>query len=139
MKALGGAFNQEKALVGAFSVIVQPLVEPMDRFAALIQVGAAYTGVASFHPVTVTSLLALHTYTGPLLVASLPAPHTCGSQLVTVLLLYTLTEMTLFCAISTAMRHHLFVWTVFSPKLLYLGMNLIVYSTISTLLLTVNK
>ena len=35
VKALVGAFNQEKALVGAFSVIVQPVVEPMDRFAAL--------------------------------------------------------------------------------------------------------
>ena len=34
--ALVGAFNQEKALVGAFSVIVQPVVEPMDRFAALV-------------------------------------------------------------------------------------------------------
>ena len=37
MKALVGAFNQEKALVGAFSVIVQPVVEPMDRFAALLR------------------------------------------------------------------------------------------------------
>ena len=36
MKALVGAFNQEKALEGAFSVIVQPVVEPMDRFAALV-------------------------------------------------------------------------------------------------------
>ena len=36
MKALVGAFNQEKALVGASSVIVQPVVEPMDRFAALV-------------------------------------------------------------------------------------------------------
>ena len=36
MKALVGAFNQEKALVGAFSVILKPVVEPMDRFAALI-------------------------------------------------------------------------------------------------------
>ena len=36
MKALVGAFNQEKALVGAFSVIVQPVVEPMDRFTALV-------------------------------------------------------------------------------------------------------
>ena len=36
MKALVGAFNQEKALVGAFSVIVQPVVEPVDRFAALV-------------------------------------------------------------------------------------------------------
>ena len=38
MKALIGAFNQEKALVGAFSVIVQPVVEPMDRFAALVTI-----------------------------------------------------------------------------------------------------
>ena len=37
MKALVGAFNQEKALVGAFSVIVQRVVEPMDRFTALAQ------------------------------------------------------------------------------------------------------
>ena len=36
VKVLVGAFNQEKALVGAFSVIVQQVVEPMDRFAALI-------------------------------------------------------------------------------------------------------
>ena len=37
MKVLVGAFNQEKALVGAFSVIVQPVVEPIDRFAALLR------------------------------------------------------------------------------------------------------
>ena len=36
MKALIGAFNQEKALVGAFSVIVRPVVKPMDRFTALV-------------------------------------------------------------------------------------------------------
>ena len=36
MKAVVAAFNQEKALVGAFSVIVQPVVELMDRFAALV-------------------------------------------------------------------------------------------------------
>ena len=35
MKAVVAAFNQEKALVGAFSVIVQP--EPMDRLTALIK------------------------------------------------------------------------------------------------------
>ena len=47
MKALVGAFNQEKALVGAFSVIVQPVVELMDRFAALlvtVRSGAAAAG-----------------------------------------------------------------------------------------------
>ena len=36
MKALVGAFNQEKALVGAFSVIVQPFVEPMEPYTALV-------------------------------------------------------------------------------------------------------
>ena len=35
VKAVVAAFNQEKALVGAFSVIVKPVVEPMDRFTAL--------------------------------------------------------------------------------------------------------
>ena len=34
-----GAFNQEKALVGAFSVIVQPVVEPMEQYTALTKVG----------------------------------------------------------------------------------------------------
>ena len=37
MKAVVAAFNKEKALVGAFSVIVQPVVEPMDRFTALVR------------------------------------------------------------------------------------------------------
>ena len=41
MKALVGAFNQEKALVGAFSVIVQPVVEPMEHYTALLQVMVA--------------------------------------------------------------------------------------------------
>ena len=36
VKALIGAFNQEKALVGAFSVIVQPVVETMEHYTALI-------------------------------------------------------------------------------------------------------
>ena len=44
MKALVGAFNQEKALVGAFSVIVQPVVEPMDRFTALVIIIIMITG-----------------------------------------------------------------------------------------------
>ena len=36
VKALVGAFNQEKALVGAFSVIVQPVVEPMEHYTVLV-------------------------------------------------------------------------------------------------------
>ena len=50
MKALVGAFNQETAPVGAFSVIVQPVVEPMDRFSALpgrVRRGAARARAAA--------------------------------------------------------------------------------------------
>ena len=50
MKALVGAFNQEKALVGAFSVIVQPVVEPMDRFAALLWTISSITARAALQP-----------------------------------------------------------------------------------------
>ena len=38
MKALVGAFNQEKALVGAFSVIVRPVMEPMEHYTALARI-----------------------------------------------------------------------------------------------------
>ena len=41
MKALVVAFNQEKALVGAFSVIVQSVVEPMNQYTALIYIESA--------------------------------------------------------------------------------------------------
>ena len=40
MKVLVGAFNQEKALVGAFSVIVQLVVEPMEHYTAPIRAAA---------------------------------------------------------------------------------------------------
>ena len=36
MKALVGAFNKEKALVGAFSMIVHPVLEPMEHYTALV-------------------------------------------------------------------------------------------------------
>ena len=39
VKAVVAAFNQEKALVGAFSMIVQPVVEPMDQYTALVLSG----------------------------------------------------------------------------------------------------
>ena len=37
MKALVGAINQEKALVGAFPMIVQPVVEPMEHYTVLVR------------------------------------------------------------------------------------------------------
>ena len=48
MKALVAAFNQEKAVVGAFSVIVQPVVEPMEHYTALALLLRLMTPAASF-------------------------------------------------------------------------------------------
>ena len=47
MKALVGAFNQEKALVGAFSVIIQPVVEPMEHYTALVNTKQSKRGGGS--------------------------------------------------------------------------------------------
>ena len=47
MKAVVVAFNQEKALVGAFSVIIQPVVEPMDRFTALVKIAELLHALAA--------------------------------------------------------------------------------------------
>ena len=57
MKALVGAFNQEKALVGAFSVIVQPVVEPMDRFTALARM---LISLVEFQSRNILRLVAFH-------------------------------------------------------------------------------
>ena len=50
MKALVGAFNQEKALVGAFSVIVLPVVEHCTALTSM------WTGISSFCRVAGVSL-----------------------------------------------------------------------------------
>ena len=45
VKAVVATFNQEKALVGAFSVIVQPVVEPMEHYTALVGTLAGVLGL----------------------------------------------------------------------------------------------
>ena len=57
MKALVGAVNQEKALLGAFSVIVQPVVEPMDRFTALARM---LISLVEFQSRNILRLVAFH-------------------------------------------------------------------------------
>ena len=55
MKALVGALNQEKALVGAFSVIVQPVVELMENYTALIYIDSDITWIFAAARAEVTS------------------------------------------------------------------------------------
>ena len=105
-----------------------------------IDVGAGYTGMVAFLPVVVTTLMAIHTYTGPIIVMTFFVRDiTNVDNFLNTIFNSSLLEIILFCLISTAMRYHLFVWTVFSPKLLYLGMNLIVNAVISVCVFVSNK
>ena len=57
MKVLvGQPFNQEKALVGAFSVIVKPVVEPMEHYTALVP-SLAPPGEARHHLLELPGIL----------------------------------------------------------------------------------
>ena len=107
---------------------------------ATVEVAAGYTGLQEHRPVLVCLLLALHTYSGPLLVllqeaALLPGPLL--QPLLVALPLVLGAELTVFSLLCLLLRHHLFVWTVFSPKLLYLGMNLVVVTVTATALVLV--
>ena len=75
--------------------------------------------------------MALHTYSGPLIVLlSSSAPFL---PLLRLLPLTLGLELTVFSLLASLLRHHLFVWTVFSPKLLYLGMQLVMLTLLATL------
>lgn len=102
---------------------------------ASIDVGAGYTGMISYNPGIITFLMAVHTYSGPIIVLTFYQSTIRNLQWFTkAIFVSMLLEIFVFCTISTILRYHLFVWTVFSPKLLYLGMNLIVNSCLCTLI-----
>jgi ethanolaminephosphotransferase len=108
---------------------------------ATINVGAGYIGVGTYWPAIVTALLAVHTYTGPLLVYAhyaayngyrghrRDAPGEAAAALVETYFYLAAGQLAVMSVLCTVLRFHLFVWTVFSPKLLYLGMELIVTTT----------
>jgi ethanolaminephosphotransferase len=96
---------------------------------ATVSVAAGYTGVAAYWPPVVGSLLAIHTYSGPLIVYAHYAAtngRTAAAVLAETYFYLAAGQAAVFSLLCTALRFHLFVWTVFSPKLLYMGMELIV-------------
>jgi len=108
---------------------------------ATINVAAGYIGVGAYWPAIVTSLLAIHTFTGPLLVYAHYAAYdgypssglanriAPSAALAEVYFYVASGQALLMSVLCTALRFHLFIWTVFSPKLLYIGMELIVTTT----------
>ena len=101
---------------------------------ASIDVGAAYVGISSFNPLIVGSLLAINTYSGPILWTILAFANE-EKPSYSPFLFFRGLEIALYLVVVTSLRHHLFVWTVFSPKLLYLGMAVTVVNILHTILI----
>lgn len=106
---------------------------------ATIDLNAGYIGLDSYHPVLVGAFLTLNTFSGPILTFLLALCHLyeqlCGSNItvdqskkirstiaVNLLRIQSVQlglPLTVYLIVATLFRNHLFVWTVFSPKLIY--------------------
>ena len=94
-----------------------------------IDVTAGYTGLTGYSSLPVVVLLAVHTFSGPLLTYAFFTERREDTVLAeTAFFASTWLDLVVFSALCILMRFHLFVWTVFSPKLLYFGMELIVFN-----------
>ncbi|OAD62584.1 GPI ethanolamine phosphate transferase 2 [Eufriesea mexicana] len=96
---------------------------------ATIDVAAGYVGVQSYIPLINGSLLLINTYSAPglaylLLVYHAILQHTFDTrkivaQISKTYITWRLLPVAIYTIIISIQRHHLFVWSVFSPKLLY--------------------
>ncbi|KAF3420554.1 hypothetical protein E2986_01438 [Frieseomelitta varia] len=96
---------------------------------ATVDVAAGYVGVQSYMPFINGSLLIINTYAAPLLSyflliyhAILQHPYNTCETIVRISKIYTtwrLLPVAIYTIIISIQRYHLFVWSVFSPKLLY--------------------
>lgn len=102
--------------------------------------GAAYTGISSYHHVVVGTMLALSTFGGPILWSVMLSKSyfrddEAAAHSFAPILLSRGIEVSLYLIVTTIERHHLFVWTVFSPKLLYLFMAVLVLNIVYSITL----
>ena len=94
-----------------------------------IDVTAGYTGLTVYNSLAVVVLLAVHTFAGPLLTyAFFMERRGNAAWAETAFFASCWLDLVVFSALCILMRYHLFVWTVFSPKLLYFGMELVVFN-----------
>jgi ethanolaminephosphotransferase len=86
-----------------------------------VDVSRGYIGMTEYSPVLVGALLAAGTYAGPITVvcASCCAPLDRRKRVSSVwVCARSLATVTSLC-MTVFLRHHLFVWSVFAPKLLF--------------------
>ncbi|KAK0168025.1 hypothetical protein PV327_001866 [Microctonus hyperodae] len=105
---------------------------------ATVDVAAGYVGLQSFILPITTIFICINTFSAPILaylmtlhdeITSRELNRTVGEKIFLLNRLFTLFKflpLSVYTIIITIMRYHLFVWSVFSPKLLYEAM----YSTV---------
>lgn len=97
---------------------------------ASIDLSAGYIGLNTFNFFTVGALLTVNTFSGPILsfIAFIHNIYDCNEQmsqtkhtkLISPLIILLVTfPFTFYVFIILILRHHIFIWSVFSPKLLY--------------------
>ncbi|XP_042528702.1 GPI ethanolamine phosphate transferase 2 isoform X1 [Dipodomys spectabilis] len=108
---------------------------------ATIDVSAGFVGLDTYMEVPATFLTVFGTYVGPVLWAShlahfLSSATSSGSALRCACFCYALicsVPVATYIILVTSLRYHLFIWSVFSPKLLYEGMHLLITAALCAL------
>ncbi|XP_006919115.1 GPI ethanolamine phosphate transferase 2 isoform X4 [Pteropus alecto] len=105
---------------------------------ATVDVSAGFVGLGTYVEVPAVFLTAFATYTGPVLWAShlvnfLSSESSSGGSLSRACFCYALIcslPVSAYLILVTTLRYHLFIWSVFSPKLLYEGMHLLITAAV---------
>ncbi|KAL1131775.1 hypothetical protein AAG570_011388 [Ranatra chinensis] len=105
---------------------------------ANIDVGVGYTGLTDYNMFTTGCFLFIHTFAAPLLsyillvyFLSNKGEFQKNRAFVYQTILFILVQEMLFYSIVVILqRHHLFVWSVFSPKLLYISVHIGLYTVL---------
>ncbi|XP_017905383.1 PREDICTED: GPI ethanolamine phosphate transferase 2 isoform X2 [Capra hircus] len=105
---------------------------------ATVDVSAGFVGLDAYMEIPAMFLTAFATYSGPVLWAShlvnfLTSEASSGSALRRACFCYALVcsvPVSVYIVMVTSLRYHLFIWSVFSPKLLYEGMHLLVTAAV---------
>ncbi|XP_006751068.2 GPI ethanolamine phosphate transferase 2 [Leptonychotes weddellii] len=105
---------------------------------ATVDVSAGFVGLDTYMEVPAMFLTAFATFAGPVLWAShlvsfLSSETSSGSALGHACFCYALIcsfPVSAYIILVTALRYHLFIWSVFSPKLLYEGMHILITAAI---------
>ncbi|XP_008046138.2 GPI ethanolamine phosphate transferase 2 isoform X2 [Carlito syrichta] len=105
---------------------------------ATVDISAGFVGLDTYMEIPAMFLTAFGTYAGPVLWAShlvhfLSSETSSGSALSHACFCYALIcsiPVSTYIILVTSLRYHLFIWSVFSPKLLYEGMHLLITAAI---------